>query len=122
MSNLITNEELSQLPFVALDRFNPSYDNEANFTIHGSEFETSANISFDEVGNRTYRLPTELSPIQRVCVLQAIDVLIDESFADVSAFDEDEDPTRIYFAVHSMCCNYGLYSDKGRLIIGFEEQ
>lgn len=122
MSNLITNEELSQLPFVALDRFNPDYDEAACFTIRGSNFETSASVAFDEISNRTYRLPTELSPMQRVCALQAIDIMIDESFKDVSSFDEDERPTRIYFAIHSMCCNYGLYSDKGRLIVGFEEQ
>lgn len=122
MSNLITNEELSQLPFIALDRFNPDYDETACFTIHGSDFEVSASVTFDEISNRTYRLPTELSLMQRVCALQAIDIMIDESFVDVSSFEEDERPTRIYFAIHSMCCNYGLYSDKGRLIVGFEEQ
>ena len=122
MSNLITNEELSQLPFIALNGFNPDYDEVACFTIHGRDFETFASVTFDEINNRTYRLPTELSPMQRVCVLQAIDILIDESFAETPNFDEGEDPTRIYFAVHSMCCNYGLYSDKGRMLIGFEEQ
>lgn len=122
MSNLITNEELSQLPFVALSSFNPDYDEAACFTIHGRDFETFASVTFDEINNRIYRLPTELSPMQRVCALQAIDILIDESFAETPNFDESEDPMRIYFAIHSMCCNYGLYSDKGRMLIGFEEQ
>lgn len=72
MLNLITNEELSQLPFVALDRFNPSYDDEACFTIHGSDFEVSASVTFDEVGNRTYRLPAELG-FDAACLCSASD-------------------------------------------------
>ncbi|WP_151708831.1 hypothetical protein [Acinetobacter brisouii] len=121
MSNQITIEEVKQLPFVQLDQFNPDYDDKAFFTIHTAKFEVAASIAFDEVSNRIYGLPVELSPIQRMIVLQAIDILIDEHFAEEPTFTNNEDVTRLYFAQHSMCANYGLCTDQGRVLRSFEE-
>lgn len=101
-------QDLNQLTFIQLDGFNPEYSDEACFTIHNRQFEVAANMSVDASGNRTYSMPVELNTMQRVCVLQAIDILIDEYFNDESSFEDDENPERIYFTEHR------LYSDKGR--------
>ncbi len=106
MQHLIT--EQAKLTFIQLDRFNPDYDDEACFTIHSSQFEIAANMTFDENGNRTYRMPAELNQEQRILTMQAIDFLIDACFAEKFLFEDDENSKRIYFTEDRLC------SDKGR--------
>lgn len=123
MSNRITIQETLALPFIELVRFAPDCDDHAEFLVHvpgGKAY--NASVHFGEGELRHYVFESQMPANLRAAALEAVEILIDESFADESQFNEDEeDPNVIYVAVHQMTRNYGLYTNMGRPLLSMQE-
>lgn len=119
MSNQITQDELNELSPITLIEFNPDYSEEAkfNFTFKDQVSDLSVKFSNDR---RVYDF-ADLHAAHRLIALEAMDLLIDNLFNEQCVFVGSESQTTIYYALHSMCMNYALYSSEGRKLISFEE-
>ena len=124
MSQLVSQEELSNLPFIEIAPFNPDHDERADFVItmpNNDEYNAAVLFNGDE---RHYIFDSTMPANLRAAVLDSVDILLDEHFVDLDSaqFNQDnEDPTVIYIAVHSMCRNYGLYTNCGRSLLSMQE-
>lgn len=119
MLNSITQEELIQLPTVMLTEFNIDCSDIAYFVVSNGSKITEICANFAD-NKRVYYL-ADLNSIQRIIAMQAMDLIIEQMLGENSIFQQDELQTIVYFALHSMCMNYGLYTSKGRNLLSFEE-
>lgn len=109
----ITNVELTTLPYITIERFNPDYDSDAEFSLNlpdGQKFPVI--VAFDEE-LRHYRITQGTPADMRYVIVQIVDLLSNECFAhpDECVINEDcEDTSTLWFDAST----YSLYTSSGR--------
>lgn len=109
----ITKVELTTLPFITIERFNPDYDDDAEFSLNlpdGQKFPVV--VAFDEE-LRHYRIAQGTPADMRYAIVQIVDILLNECFAhpDECVINEDcEDTSTLWFDTLTT----SLYTSSGR--------